>query len=110
MTLRKKPGGNHISANEIRQLFNEIICPQVIQGELVARVQQDKHPSRTKAKEPFCTRSQLVAYYDAQGMEIARAHQYRRPDGTLGASGKPDPKRIFVNGICYSLEIERKSS
>lgn len=26
------------------------------------------------------------------GVEIARAHRYLRPDGTLGASGKPDPK------------------
>ena len=108
MTLRNTGDVNRIAANEIRQLFNEIIYPQVMQGELVARVKRDKHPSRTKAKEPFCTRSQLVAYYDAQGMEVARAHQNRRPDGTLGASGKPDPKRIVVNGVCYSLDTEQK--
>jgi hypothetical protein len=54
----------------------------------------ERHPARPKAKEPFCTRSQIISYV-AGGVEIARAHRYLRPDGTLGASGKPDPKAFF---------------
>jgi hypothetical protein len=46
----------------------------------------------------------MVAYYDGQGDEIARVHQYLRPDGTLGAAGRPDPKRIFENGVLYRLD------
>jgi hypothetical protein len=28
-------------------------------------------------------------------------HQYLQPDGTLGASGQPDPKRLLHDGILY---------
>lgn len=43
----------------------------------------------------------MISYRDANGNEIARVHQYLRPDGTLGASGKPDPKPLMVNGVVY---------
>jgi hypothetical protein len=29
---------------------------------------------------------------------VAVMHQYLRPDGTIGASGQPDPKRLVVEG------------
>lgn len=44
---------------------------------------------------PLGTLSQLVEYYDGD-VSIALAHRYLKPDGTLGASGKPDPKRLTV--------------
>jgi hypothetical protein len=50
---------------------------------------------------PFCTRSQLISYLDDAGQEVARVHQYLQPDGTLGASGRPDPKRLLHDGILY---------
>ena len=37
------------------------------------------------------TLGQVVHYFEA-GREVARVHQYLRRDGTLGASGLPDPK------------------
>jgi hypothetical protein len=30
-------------------------------------------------------------------------HQYLRPDGTLGASGLPDPKLVVHEGVVYKL-------
>jgi hypothetical protein len=42
-----------------------------------------------------------MAYDDASGVMVAVVHQYLRPDGSLGASGLPDPKRLLVNGILY---------
>ena len=62
-----------------------------------------KHPAEPAAGEPFCTHSQMIAYRDAQGKEVARAHQYKRPDGTLGLSGKPDPKRMYAGGVVYKF-------
>ena len=47
--------------------------------------------------------SEMLSYRDADGNEIARIHQFRRPDGTLAASGKPDPKRLLENGVLYRL-------
>ena len=70
-------------------------------GELVKRVARSHHPSAPKARVPFCTRSQEILYIDAAGQEVAMAHQYLQPDGTLGASGQPDPKRILDNGVLY---------
>jgi hypothetical protein len=67
------------------------------------------HPSRTKANEPFCTWTQEVFYIDANNDEIARVHQYLRPDGTLGASGLPDPKQLVENDIVYRLRKQPKN-
>jgi len=60
------------------------------------------------AKEPVGTVSQLVSYRDSSDNEIARVHQYLRPDGTLAGSGLPDPKRLFENGIFYRI-IKKKN-
>jgi hypothetical protein len=70
-------------------------------GSLTARLLADNHPSKPRAKEAFCTRSQIVAYYDATGKRVAEVHQYLRTDGSLGAGGRPDPKRIWTNGMLY---------
>ena len=103
MTPQKRNGVNRITANKMRQLFNKIIFPRVKQGELTPRVEWSNHPSPPKADEPHCTESQIVDYFDNSGLEVARVHQFLRPDGTLGASGKPDPKRIVVDGVTYRL-------
>jgi hypothetical protein len=53
----------------------------------------DPGPSR----EPPGTRSQSVPYF-LMGVKIAVCHQYVRPDGSLGASGLPDPKLVEYQG------------
>jgi hypothetical protein len=89
----------------MRKRFNEgCYWAKVQTGEYVAIVRENRHPSLMKADEPFCTMSQMVSYVDQQNNEIARVHQYLRLDGTLGASGKPDPKRLFSAGVLYRLE------
>ena len=55
-----------------------------------------KEPDKRKYPEPHGTRSQTVRYYDSNGQWVVVVHQYLRPDGTLGASGKQDPKRLRV--------------
>jgi hypothetical protein len=41
-------------------------------------------------------------YYDKTTKEkIAIVHQYRLQDGTLGASGLPDPKVLRHGGVVY---------
>jgi len=32
-------------------------------------------------------------------------HQYLRPDGTIGSSGKPDPKRILVGNKLLAVRV-----
>jgi hypothetical protein len=82
---------------------------KVKKGELIAVVIEARHPSLTLANEPFCTWSQMISYLDKNNNEVARVHQYLRPDRTLGASGRPDPKRLFENGILYRLPKKPKT-
>jgi len=94
---------------ELRQRFNDGRYWERAQaGELHAVVTDTRHPSLPVANEPICTESQMVSYRDQDGQEIARVHQYLRPDKeTLGASGRPDPKRLYEGGILYRLVKQR---
>lgn len=86
----------------MRRLFNDGgYWRQVQAGVLHERIIRNGHPSPPLAGEPFCTHSQMISYLDAAGNEVARVHQYLRPDGTIGLSGRPDPKVLLVNGILY---------
>lgn len=85
-------------------MFNEGGYLERVQtGSLRAVILEDRHPALPKANEPHCTHSQIISYRDAGDNEIARVHQYLRPDGSLGASGKPDPKRLLHQGVLYRL-------
>jgi hypothetical protein len=91
-----------VEAIELRRIFNDQnIHGQTKTGVLRQVIMKEKHPSPQPASEPYCTRSQMVAYMNSEGMEVARVHQYLRPDGTIGGSGKPDPKRLLFNGAIY---------
>jgi hypothetical protein len=82
---------------------------RVLSGQLTTRLKQT-HPSRTKANEPFCTWTQEVFYIDpVPNQEVARIHQYLRPDGKLGASGRPDPKQLVEGGVMYRLRKPAKN-
>ena len=90
----------------LRYMFNTLKCVErAEEGLLIAIIVDDRHPSAPLAREPFCTHSQMISYLDRSGNEVARAHQYLRPDNTIGLSGKPDPKRVFLNGTLYLLQL-----
>jgi hypothetical protein len=45
-----------------------------------------------------------VVWRDANGTLVADCHQYLRPDGSIGASGKPDPKRLRIGNVVYIVD------
>lgn len=97
-----------VSNDVIQQLFNELqLFEQANRGKLKRRVWgQDSHLTRhqrRKAKEPRCTRSQIVLYSTLDDKLLALVHQYRRPNGQLGGSGRPDPKILFISGRILAL-------
>ena len=53
---------------------------------------------------PPCTLSQIVKYLDASGRPVAVVHQYLLANGTLGASGRPDPKWLLHDGTILRAE------
>ncbi len=98
-----------VSKDIIRQIFNERgIFKKVKTGELTTHVKRNSHPTNPPpAGEPICTWSQIVYYYTQEGEPVAIVHQFLRPDGTIGASGLPDPKRIFIEGRVISTRTEK---
>jgi hypothetical protein len=85
-------------------MFNENdLWARVQRGELTKKLVDESHPTSPRASLPVCTRSQIVAYLDDKGAKVALVHQYLLPDGTLGASGRPDPKHLLLNGVLYTV-------
>lgn len=95
----------YVSSNSIRKKFNESQVPRMIaDGKLVPKYLRDeqlKEPEKRRHPEPHGTRSQTIRYSDTNGQWVAVVHQYLRPDGTLGATGKPDPKRLRVGNTVF---------
>lgn len=90
-----------VSPKDIRKLFSESgYAERLEKGELRSVLKKNTHPTSPKAPVPFCTRSQLVVYLDGK-KAVAIVHQYLKPDGKLGASGKPDPKWLVHAGTTY---------
>ena len=87
-------------------MFNdEHFLQRLESGELTSRIREKGHPSPPRAYEPFCTDSLIIVYLDANGRPVALIHEYRRRDGTRGASGLPDPKWLFHDGTVYTLDM-----
>jgi hypothetical protein len=88
-------------------MFNEEgFWHRAMYGDLFQTVEEDGHPSPPLAGEEFCTRSQIIAYRDENARQVARVHQYLRPDGSLGLSGRPDPYEVLHEGALYIAELE----
>jgi hypothetical protein len=100
-----------IPPSEMQKMFNEGgYWDKAKSGELTPVPLEERHPALTAANEPLCTISQMLSYRDASNREVARVHQYLHADGTIGASGRPDPKRLFHNGELYRLEKKQKAA
>ena len=99
------PPERFVSAGELRARFNAgNYWGRAQAGEFRIVLRRDSHPTSVQRGEPFCTRSQILAYFDTAGQRLAIVHQYLRPDGTIGGSGRPDPKLLFEGGIEYRVE------
>lgn len=86
-----------VSEGVIRQLFNQInYLEKIATGQIVARRKRNSHLNPPPKGEPFCTYSQILYYYTKDESPVAVVHQYLRPDGTIGGSGLPDPKRLIL--------------
>jgi len=87
----------------MRQFFNDDkLWDKAKSGELTSVILESRNAPEV-AQQPPGTLSQSISYRDPDGNEIARIHQYLKPDGNLGGSGQPDPKRLFHDGILYRL-------
>jgi len=99
-----------VSKEALRRLFNQHrYWEKLLSGELRPYILRSVL-APALAQQPPGTLSQIVSYLDSQGQEVARVHQYLRSDGTTGASGRPDPKKLLHNGVLYRLQKSPKGS
>jgi hypothetical protein len=86
-----------VSEWEVRKVFNDLgLAEKVVAGELNEWIERDV-PSRPELGLPPGTRTRTAWYLDSQLQKVAFVHYYLLPDGSIGASGKVDPKRIILD-------------
>lgn len=79
----------------------------ITDGTLLPRVIRSDHlKDPQRVGEPLCTHSQMIRYVDQAGQWVVEIHQYLRHDNTIGASGRPDPKRLRIGGIVYAIPAQ----
>ena len=110
MTTPPTGSVEEVDEQTLRHYFNIGQIEQRTQrGELTTKVKPgSKHAARPEANEPPGTISHIVQYFDENGELIAKAHEYVRPDGSVGASGRPDPKWLRIGDRI--LKQKRKKS
>lgn len=88
-----------VSPERLRSWFNDDgVAAAIGARDLREEIRADR--PAPPAIGPPGTRSQLVRYFDGATL-VAEVHRYLRPDGTLGASGMPDPKGLLHDGRWY---------
>lgn len=97
----------YVSQEFMRKIFNKSrYYKHALEGKVLTTIGKERHLPSPPKGEPFCTRSQYIIYCTQAGEFIAGVHQYLRPDGTLGGSGKPDPKRMIYKGQLFAVYLE----
>lgn len=90
-----------VSFQELRDLFNDLYLERYNKGEFVEEVVEWNRPHARSGQE-WGTRSQRVRLTDrASGRVIAIIHRFRHFTGELRGSEKPDPKRVWAEGVWY---------
>lgn len=93
-----------VSVEELRRIFNESAVPEGIRSGLYRiDVVRSNHADPERSGQVYCTQSQTVDYLDTDDNVVVRVHQYLLPDGNIGGSGRPDPKRLVLENTVYKL-------
>lgn len=95
----------------MRDYFNAWkYAERVEQGEFVEMVFKERPPGPDGPKDlADGSVSQEVHYFDRKVVRRAIVHRYLQPDGTIGASGKNDPKYLMGDdGTIYALQKRRR--
>jgi hypothetical protein len=92
-----------VDSTTIRQIFNN--CQElktlVIEKKNKTLLKSKKLSNPEKKGLPNGTYSESFSYRNENGSYSVIVHQYTLPDGQIGASGQPDPKRVQIKGKIY---------
>jgi len=105
--MSESPRRVYVDAWTLRQRFRELhYYERLVAGELLARI-DDEYTPKPEYGFPPGTKSQRVIYYD-RDTPVAVVHQYLLPDGSIGASGLPDPKWLRDGDTILMLESPKR--
>src|SRR6266852_801486 len=97
----KTPLIQRVTSEEMCKRFNEGGYWEKVKSGIWTSHVLESNVSTLLSQETVEITSVMLSYRDSEGNEMARVHQFMRPDGTLAASGRPDPKRLFQDGVWY---------
>src|SRR5438874_13754463 len=94
-----------VDAPTLRQLYARFgIERRIGSGELVGHVRRrTERPAPASSGEPRGTLSHVVVYVNAENRGVVVAHEYLRPNGTIGGSGQRDPKWLREGNKVWKL-------
>jgi hypothetical protein len=97
-----RPSFRRVPEAELRERFNRLgYVEKATSGEVAVFCERDE-PIEVSFL-PAGSRSQVLHYYTLDlKIKLAVVHQYLRPDGSLGASGRPDPKLVYEDNVIYA--------
>lgn len=82
-----------VSSAEIRERYNALkVTERIESGELV-KLQEKRRPASRPGMPPGMV-SVVYHVYTRTGQKVAVVHCYEHSDGTIGGSGKLDPKML----------------
>jgi hypothetical protein len=96
-----------VTKDEILRAFNKgEFWEQAKSRVLKVRLFKERHADPVRTGQPYCTRTQMLVYSTQDGDPIALVHQYLRPNGTVGASGKPSPKKLVIDNELLTIRAK----
>jgi hypothetical protein len=100
------PPKRRLNIWDLRRLFNEgKYIQKITSQELTARSircnEVDPNSDKIGSTIPKGSISQTLRLFDANNDFVAEFQRYIRPEGTIGASGYNDPKRMGINGLRF---------
>ncbi len=102
----QRRAGVEVSADELRKIYVAAAIEQrEVNGDLTKERTYHVHVEPPLPFAPPCTHSERWLFCDHQRRRIAEAHCYRRPDGSIAASGLLDPKEVFHQGVRYFVRL-----
>jgi hypothetical protein len=105
----KEPTSKRVTSEEMCKRFNDgQYWERALSGELDFAVLESR-PSSMLPNEVLPIESQMISISSKDGRELARAHRFLRSDGTIAASRKPDPKRLFDEETNTILRLVKKA-
>jgi len=97
-----------VDETTIRSHFNtQAVWESVRTGTRIMSVRLTRPaPPEDRSGQPEGTLSQLIDIFEHDGTFVASAHRYLRPGEDPAFGGRPDPKRLVVNGKMLALRAQ----